>query len=125
MNVAGVAAFASAAAALLGSLALAAVGRTAMRAPIVGLVAVALGVLAIAMLGWTFATEGYTSDGRTVWQVSNGLRRLLLLVAVILAGGGTTLAVVARRRRRLTPLLPLATLLIVFVDYLAFAYTVE
>lgn len=125
MDVAGIAAFGSAATALAGSLALPVLERSGMRDPIVNLVTVALAVLAIAMLGVTFTNDDYLNDGRSVWDISDGRRRLLLISAVMLAAAGALLSASARRRRALTVWVPLATLLIVAVNYTAIASTLE
>lgn len=95
-----------------------------MRDPIVNLVTVALAVLAIAMLGVTFTNDDYL-NGRSVWDISDGRRRLLLISAVMLAAAGALLSASARRRRALTVWVPLATLLIVAVNYTAIASTLE
>jgi len=96
-----------------------------MRDSVVNLVAFALGVLAIAMLGIAFTDDDYLNDGRSVWDISDGSRRLLLVTAVLLAAAGAALAWLARRRRSLMFWVPFTTLVVVFVDYLAIGSTLE
>ena len=127
VNGAGLAAFGSASTALVASLAMPAVGRSWgwMRDTMVNLVAFALGVLAIAMLGLAFTDDDYLNDGRSVWDVSDGSRRLLLMAAVLLAAVGAVLAGLARRRRSLMFWVPFTTMVVVFVDYIAIGSTLE
>ena len=96
-----------------------------MRDTMVNLVAFALGVLAIAMLGLAFTDDDYLNDGRSVWDVSDGSRRLLLMAAVLLAAVGAVLAGLARRRRSLMFWVPFTTMVVVFVDYIAIGSTLE
>lgn len=91
----------------------------------VNLLTFALGVLAVAMLGLAFTDDDYLNDGRSVWDISDGSRRLLLMAAVLLAAAGAVLAGLARRRRSLMFWLPFTTLIVVFVDYIAIGSTLE
>ena len=110
--------------ALVSSLALPVVSNR-LRVPVAVAVAATLCVLTAAMLAYAFAGEGYTNDDRTVWEVANWARRLLLLAGITLAAGAKAIAAMGRRRRWLTLWVPTATVVVVLVNYLALASTVE
>jgi carbon starvation protein CstA len=125
VELSGLGFFGSAVLSLLGSLAIPAISRTRMRGPVVVVVAVALLALTVSMTVYTFASESYKNDGRTVWEAFDWRHRLLLSAGMVLTAVATALAAAARRRPHLTTWLPMSALLVVFLDYLAVATTLE
>jgi hypothetical protein len=96
-----------------------------LRGQAVTVVTAVLAVLAIATLVYLFTAEGYTNDGRTVWEAANWPRRWLLLAGALLAAAAVRLAVMARRRLHLVPLLAGATILVAAINLVALTSTVE
>jgi carbon starvation protein CstA len=123
--VSGVGFFGAAALALLCSLTLPALGRSRMRQPVVTVIAAALLVLTVSLIVYTFASESYKNDGRSVWEAFDWRHRLLLTVAIVFAASTAGLSVATRRHRSLSTWLPMATFLVVFLDYIAVGTTLE
>ena len=124
VDTAGGLAFALCALALVMAVGLPALGPR-LRLPVVDAAVAVLAAVTVATVVYAFGAEGYTNDGRTVWEVSNWPRRWLFLAVILLGAAVTGFAVLTRKRLQLVPFLAGAMIVVVALDYAALASSVE
>jgi hypothetical protein len=88
-------------------------------------VAATFDLLVVATVVYAVGAEGYTNNGRTVWEVATTAVRAGIIGAIVVALVTAGAAWLSTRRPRLTPWVAPAAIVAVVANYLALVSTLE